>query len=201
MAPWIAANLGKKVTHDLPRLRLRLRPPRLLLRRRSRQQGGEVVELDRHPADRDAPSPATSRRSRPTPRCIYHVMVGPAVLTFVKELGEFYGSQPAADLRLHRLARGRRHRQPRPGVPGRHALLGGLPALHAGRRTPTRESFYRAAVGVDDNGAASATPRTSPPTPTCSAAGRRSSSSSRRWRTPATRARTTAPSWSRRPRR
>ena len=29
MAPWIAANAGKKVTPDLPRLRLRLRPSRL----------------------------------------------------------------------------------------------------------------------------------------------------------------------------
>ena len=60
---------------------------------------------------------------------LYHVMVGPAVLTFVKELGEFYGSNrpqlfgfidslEAVDLG-----------QPRPGVLGRAPFLGRFAAL------------------------------------------------------------------------
>ena len=133
---------------------------------------------------------------------IYHVMVGPAVLTFVKELGEHFGSQHPAALRLHRQPRGRRPQEPRPRIPRRLLFLGGLSALcaapsptaarHVLPREGGRRRQWRQRV---------ATPRTSRPIRTCSAAGRRSTSSSRRWRPRATRARPTRPSWSRRPRR
>ena len=52
---------------DLPRLRLRLRPPRLLLR--GDGGAGRRDRADPDPADRDLLHHATSRRSRPTPRC------------------------------------------------------------------------------------------------------------------------------------
>ena len=52
---------------DLPGFRLRPRSPRLLLRSH-RQAGRPSHRADRDPADRDAPSPSTSRRSRPIPR-------------------------------------------------------------------------------------------------------------------------------------
>ena len=68
MAPWIAANLGKKVTHDLPRLRLRLRPPRLSSPPAMKAQGGDVRRRRSRSRRRRARSPATSRRSRPRPR-------------------------------------------------------------------------------------------------------------------------------------
>ena len=84
---------------------------------------------------------------------IYHVMVGPAVLTFVKELGEFFGSSrpqlfgfidllEAVDI----------------NSPGLEFLDGthfweGFAALRPGRRQRPRRKFYRDAVGIDDNGA------------------------------------------------
>ena len=79
-------------------------------------------------------------------------MVGPAVLTFVKELGEFYGSKrpklfgfidslEAVDL----------------STPGLEFLEGsyfweGNPR-YAQSNQNDHDKFYRAAVGVDDNGA------------------------------------------------
>ncbi len=90
MAPWIAANLGKKVTMIFPDFAFGhdhrdYLPPAL------KAQGGEVVAQIAIP-------PTESSFTRYFPQIpadtevLYHVMVGPAVLTFVKELGEFYGS-------------------------------------------------------------------------------------------------------------
>ena len=83
---------------------------------------------------------------------IYHVMVGPAVLTFVKELGEFYGSNrpqlfgfidslEAVDI----------------NSPGLEFLDGshfweGSPRYAQADDTDAQKA-YRAAVGIDDNGA------------------------------------------------
>jgi len=83
---------------------------------------------------------------------IYHVMVGPAVLTFVKELGEFFGpSRPeifgfidsleAVDI----------------ASPGLEFLEGtyfweGMPR-YAQENQSSHDKLYREAVGVDANGA------------------------------------------------
>jgi branched-chain amino acid transport system substrate-binding protein len=90
MAPWIAANAGKKVTQVFPDFAFGYDhrdylPPAL------KAQGAEVIAQIAIP-------PTESSFTRYFPQIpaetdvIYHVMVGPAVLTFVKELGEFYGS-------------------------------------------------------------------------------------------------------------
>jgi branched-chain amino acid transport system substrate-binding protein len=90
MAPWIAANAGKKVTQIFPDFAFGYDhrdylPPAL------KAQGAEVIAQIAIP-------PTESSFTRYFPQIpaetevIYHVMVGPAVLTFVKELGEFYGS-------------------------------------------------------------------------------------------------------------
>ena len=90
MAPWIAANVGKKVAMIFPDFAFGYDhrdyfPPAI------KAQGGEVI------AQMPIP-PTESSFTRYFPQIpaetevIYHVMVGPAVLTFVKELGEFYGS-------------------------------------------------------------------------------------------------------------
>ena len=107
---------------------------------------------------------------------IYHVMVGPGVLTFVREMGEFFGSSrpelfgfidslEAVDI----------------ASPGLEFLEGSysgrLSALCGWLSTPAALS-YRDHVGVNEAGASVSDQRTSRPTPTCSAAGRRSSSSS-----------------------
>ena len=90
MAPWIAANVGKKVTQIFPDFAFGYDhrdylPPAL------KAQGADVIAQIAIP-------PTESSFTKYFPQIpaetevIYHVMVGPAVLTFVKELGEFYGS-------------------------------------------------------------------------------------------------------------
>ena len=199
MAPWIAANVGKKVTMIFPDFAFGhdhrdYLPPAL------KAQGAEVIAQIAIP-------PTESSFTRYFPQIpadtevIYHVMVGPAVLTFVKELGEFYGSNrpqlfgfidslEAVDI----------------NSPGLEFLDGshfweGSPRYAAGRRHPRRRKPIAPPSASTTTAQRSATPRTSRRPRTCSAAGRRSTSSRRRWRPPATRGRTTAPSWSRRPRR
>ena len=199
MAPWIAANAGKKVTMIFPDFAFGYDhrdylPPAL------KAQGAEVIAQIAIP-------PTESSFTRYFPQIpaetevIYHVMVGPAVLTFVKELGEFYGSShpqlfgfmdslEAVDITS----------------PGLEFLDGshfweGSPRYLPGRRQRRPESSTATPSASTPTAPRSATPRTSRPPRTCSAAGRRSTSSSRRWKPPATRARPTAASWSRRPRR
>ena len=89
MAPWVAANLGKKVTLIYPDYAFGY-DHRDFFSAAMQAQGGEVIELLAIP-------PTETSFTRYLPRIppetevLYHVMVGPAVLTFVKELGEFYG--------------------------------------------------------------------------------------------------------------
>ena len=152
MAPWVAANLGKKVTMVFPDYAFGY-DHRDFFSAAIAAQGGEVVELMAIP-------PTETSFTRYLPRIptdtevLYHVMVGPAVLTFVKELGEFYGggdkpeifgfidSLEAVDLA-------------EPGLEfleGTHFWEGHPRYLQPD--AAEHESFYRAAVGVDDNGAA-----------------------------------------------
>ena len=83
---------------------------------------------------------------------VYHVMVGPAVLTFVKELGEFFGpSRPeifgfidsleAVDIRSSGLE----------FLEGTYFWEGN--PRHAQANNSTFDASFRAAVGVDDRGA------------------------------------------------
>ncbi len=90
MAPWVAANLGKKVTMIYPDYAFGY-DHRDFFSEAMKEQGGEVATLIAIP-------PTETSFTRYLPRIpndtevLYHVMVGPAVLTFVKELGDFYGS-------------------------------------------------------------------------------------------------------------
>jgi branched-chain amino acid transport system substrate-binding protein len=151
MAPWVAANLGKKVTMVFPDYAFGY-DHRDFFSKAMEAQGGEIVELLAIP-------PTETSFTRYFPRIpadtevLYHVMVGPAVLTFVKELGEFYGtgSRPqifgfidsleAVDI----------------ASPGLEFLEGthfweGHPRYKQADASE-HETFYRASVGVDDNGA------------------------------------------------
>ena len=91
MAPWVSNNLGKKVTLIYPDFNFGY-DHRDNFTAAIQAQGGEVV------ADIAIP-PTETTFTRYFPRIpfntdvIYHVMVGPAVLTFVKELGEHLGSR------------------------------------------------------------------------------------------------------------
>ena len=150
MAPWIAANAGKKVCQIFPDFAFGYDhrdylPPAL------KAQGADVVAQIAIP-------PTESSFTKYFPQIpadtevIYHVMVGPAVLTFVKELGEFYGSNrpqlfgfidslEAVDI----------------NSPGLEFLDGshfweGSPRYAQADDTDAQKA-YRAAVGIDDNGA------------------------------------------------
>ena len=157
MAPWVAANLGKQVTMIYPDYAFGY-DHRDFFTAAIEAEGGAVIELLAIP-------PTETSFTRYLPRIpaetevIYHVMVGPAVLTFVKELGEFYGgaghpeifgfidSLEAVDIAS-------------PGLEfleGSHFWEGHPRTLQPG--APEYETAYRAAVGVDDNGASVADPR------------------------------------------
>ena len=157
VAPWIAGNLGKKVTMIFPDYAFGYDhrdyfPPAI------ETQGGKVMAKIAIP-------PTEKSFTRYFPQIpsdtdvIYHVMVGPAVLTFVKELGEFYGGQGAADLRLHRFARGGGHRQPRASNFSKAAISGKASPRYLQPDATDCEKAYREAVGIDDNGAAIGDPK------------------------------------------
>ena len=156
MAPWIAANAGKKVTQIFPDFAFGYDhrdylPPAL------KAQGADVIAQIAIP-------PTESSFTKYFPQIpaetevIYHVMVGPAVLTFVKELGEFYGSQrpqlfgfidslEAVDINS-------------PGLEfldGSHFWEGS--PRYAQADDSAAQKAYRAAVGIDDNGAAVGDPK------------------------------------------
>ena len=88
---------------------------------------------------------------------VYHVMVGPGVLTFVKELGEFFGGQGPELFgfidSLEAVAM---------DSPGLEFLEGtyfweGMPR-HSQPDQSEHEAFYREAVGVNDRGASVSDP-------------------------------------------
>lgn len=156
MAPWIAANAGKKVTMIYPDYAFGydhrdFLPPAL------EKNGAEVLAKIAIP-------PTESSFTKYFPQIpadtevLYHVMVGPAVLTFVKELGEFYGtSGPKLFGFIDSLE----------GVdlnnPGLEFLEGshfweGSPRYAQANDTDAQKA-YRAAVGIDDNGAAVGDPK------------------------------------------
>ncbi|MEM8950870.1 MAG: ABC transporter substrate-binding protein [Pseudomonadota bacterium] len=155
MAPFVSENLGKKVTmifadfafgHD----------HRDYFTAAIEAQGGEVLEHIAIPPTETSFTKYFPKIPRET-EVVYHVMVGPAVLTFVKELGEFFGpSRPeifgfidsleAVDL----------------ASPGLEFLDGtyfweGM-TRYAQADQSDHDKAFRAAVGVDDTGASLSDP-------------------------------------------
>ena len=150
MAPFVADNLGKKVTMIFPDFAFG-HDHRDYFSAAVEAQGGEVVAKIAIPPTETSFTKYFPKIPRNTD-VIYHVMVGPAVLTFVKEMGEFFGSSrpeifgfidslEAVDLK----------------TPGLEFLEGtyfweGNPR-YAQENQSEHDKFYRAAVGVDQNGA------------------------------------------------
>ncbi|WP_149141504.1 ABC transporter substrate-binding protein [Gemmobacter caeruleus] len=151
MAPWVTSTLGKKVTMVFPDYAFG-HDHRDFFTAAVEAQGGQIVA-------KIAVPPTETSFTRYFPQIpadtdvLYHVMVGPAVLTFVKELGEFYGSGARPQifgfidsLEAVDLAG--------PGLEfleGTHFWEGHCRVKQAD--APAWEGEYRAAVGVDDNGA------------------------------------------------
>ncbi len=156
MAPYVAENLGKKVTMVFPDFAFG-HDHRDYFTAAIEAQGGEVLEHIAIPPTETTFTKYFPRIPRET-EVLYHVMVGPAVLTFVKELGEFFGpSRPemfgfidsleAVDI----------------GSPGLEFLDGtyfweGNPR-YAQKDQTEFDAAYRAAVGVDENGASVSDPK------------------------------------------
>ncbi len=156
MAPFVSQNLGKKVTMIFPDFAFG-HDHRDYFTAAIQAQGGEVLEHIAIPPTETSFTKYFPKIPRET-EVVYHVMVGPAVLTFVKELGEFFGpSRPemfgyidsleAVDM----------------ASPGLEFLEGtyfweGMPRYAQPDQTEY-DKLYRAAVGVDENGASVSDPR------------------------------------------
>ncbi len=156
MAPFVSQNLGKKVTMIFPDFAFG-HDHRDYFTAAIQAQGGEVLEHIAIPPTETSFTKYFPKIPRET-EVIYHVMVGPAVLTFVKELGEFFGpSRPeifgfidsleAVDM----------------ASPGLEFLEGtyfweGMPRYAQDDQT-AHDRLYRAAVGVDANGASVSDPK------------------------------------------
>jgi len=89
MGPYIAENLGKKVTMIFPDFAFG-HDHRDYFSQAFENQGGTILEKIAIPPTETSFTKYFPKIPRDT-EVIYHVMVGPAVLTFVKEMGEFFG--------------------------------------------------------------------------------------------------------------
>ena len=155
MAPYVHGNLGKKVTMIYPDFAFG-HDHRDYFSAAMEAQGGEVVAKIAIPPTETSFTKYFPKIPRDT-EVLYHVMVGPAVLTFVKELGEFFGpSAPAIfgfidSLEAVDLA-----------SPGLEFLDGtyfweGNPR-YAQADQSEHDKFFRERVGVDANGASVSDP-------------------------------------------
>ena len=156
MAPFVADTLGKKVTMIYPDFAFG-HDHRDYFSEAMARAGGEILELIAIPPTESSFFKYFPKIPRDT-EVLYHVMVGPAVLTFVKELGEFFGpnrpemfgfidSLEAVDM----------------SSPGLEFLEGsyfweGNPR-YAQANGSEHDLFYREKVGVDANGASVSDPR------------------------------------------
>ncbi|MGI9373293.1 MAG: ABC transporter substrate-binding protein [Hyphomicrobiales bacterium] len=156
MAPFVADNLGKKVTMIFPDFAFG-HDHRDYFSEAIEKRGGQVVAKIAIPPTETSFTKYFPKIPRDTD-VIYHVMVGPAVLTFVKEMGEFFGpSKPqifgfidsleAVDITS----------------PGLEFLDGtyfweGNPR-YAQADQSEHDKFYREAVGVDATGASVSDPK------------------------------------------
>jgi branched-chain amino acid transport system substrate-binding protein len=150
MAPWVTSNLGKKIAMIFPDYAFGYNH-RDFFSAATGSLGGEITTLLPIPPT-DSSFTKYFAKIPASTEVIYHVMVGPGVLTFVKEMGEFFGnnrpelfgfidSLEAVDI----------------ASPGLDYLEGSyfweaMPRYADGLPTAAA-AFYRDKVGVDANGA------------------------------------------------
>jgi branched-chain amino acid transport system substrate-binding protein len=153
---WVLSNLGKKVTMIYPDYAFGY-DHRDFFSEAAKQHGGSIRELIPIPPTETSFTKYFSRIPADT-EVLYHVMVGPGVLSFVKEMGEYFGSKrpkifgfidsiEAVDI----------------ATPGLEFLEGtyfweALPRYADGLPTPPAK-FYREKVGVNDTGASTSDPK------------------------------------------
>lgn len=156
MAPYVASNLGKKVTMVFPDFAFG-HDHRDFFTQAIEAQGGEVLAHIAIPPSETSFTKYFPKIPRDT-EVLYHVMVGPAVLTFVKELGEFFGGQGPALFGF---------------IDSLEAVAIDSPGLEFLENSyfwegmcrdqqadqSAHETAYRAAVGVNERGASISDPR------------------------------------------
>ncbi|OGK84957.1 MAG: branched-chain amino acid ABC transporter substrate-binding protein [Candidatus Rokubacteria bacterium GWC2_70_16] len=156
MAPWILKNLGKKVTLIFPDYAFG-HDHRDFFSKVATAQGGTIRALVPIPPTETSFTKYFPRVPADT-EVLYHVMVGPGVLTFVKEMGEHFGAK-------------------RPQIFGFVDSLEGVdmasPGLdylegtyfweafprYASASTPAHVRTYRERVGINDSGASVSDPK------------------------------------------
>lgn len=156
MAPYVASTLGKKVTMIFPDFAFG-HDHRDFFTAAMQAQGGEVLEQIAIPPAETSFTKYFPKIPRDT-EVLYHVMVGPAVLTFVKELGEFFGGQGPALFGF---------------IDSLEAVAIDSPGLEFLENSyfwegmcrdkqpdeSAHETFYREAVGVNERGASLSDPK------------------------------------------
>jgi branched-chain amino acid transport system substrate-binding protein len=156
ISPWVVNNVGKKVTMIVPDYVFGYEH-RDFFSEAAKKHGGEVTAVIAIPPTETSFTKYFSQIPSGSD-AIYHVMVGPGVLTFVRELGEFFGgkgpklfgfidSLEAVDI----------------ASPGLEFLEGShvweaLPRYLSGLDSEASR-FYRDKVGLDENGAAKDDPK------------------------------------------
>lgn len=156
MAPYVSENLGKKVTMIYPDYAFGY-DHRDFFTEAMAEQGGEVLQHIAIPPTETSFTRYFAQIPQET-EVVYHVMVGPAVLTFIREMGEFFGDRKPAvfgfidSLEAVDMA-----------SPGLEFLDGtyfweAMPRYAQSDQTEY-ERRYREAVGVDENGASVDDPR------------------------------------------
>ncbi|WP_101068442.1 ABC transporter substrate-binding protein [Roseovarius salinarum] len=155
MAPFVTETLGKKVTLVFPDYAYG-HDHRDFFSAAVEAQGGEVLAKLAIPPAETSFTKYFPKIPRET-EVLYHVMVGPGVLTFVKELGEFFGGRGPELFgfidSLEAVAI---------DSPGLEFLEGshfweGMPR-YAQPDQSEYDAFYRQQVGVDDTGASVSDP-------------------------------------------
>ena len=150
VAPYIADTLGKKVTMIFPDYAFGY-DHRDALEPAIREQGGEVLAKIAIPPSETSFTKYFPKIPRDT-EVLYHVMVGPAVLTFVKELGEFFGpSRPQIFGFIDSVETVGLDSAGLEFLDGTY-FWEGMPR-HAQPDQSEFDRFYREKVGVDDRGA------------------------------------------------
>jgi len=150
MAPWVSQNLGKKVTMIFPDYAFG-HDHRDYFTAAMKAQGGEVTKLIAIP-------PTESSFTRYLPQIpsdtevLYHVMVGPSVLTFVTELGQFYGSKRPQIFGFIDSLEGVDLATPQLDYLEGTYFWEGSPR-YVQKDQSEWDKFYRTAVGIDDKGA------------------------------------------------
>jgi branched-chain amino acid transport system substrate-binding protein len=156
LAPWIVKNLGRKITMIFPDYAFGY-DHREFFGRAAAARGATIQALIPIP-------PAETSFTRYFPRIprdtdvVYHVMVGPGVLTFVKEMGEYFGSRRPKLFGFIDSLEGVDLADPGLAFLEGSYLWEAFPR-YAGNISAPYEREYRSRVGVNASGASLADPR------------------------------------------